>query len=111
MRRWKAEWSPCPSIRALRTDFAQHRSWTIIRNISKTVNRCVLPHAGTRLVPENFCFIPEQIVLKEEQIVYRFYRLDSGTIALFRKRFNTIFEAIYSFLVELGRFYEQILKI
>jgi hypothetical protein len=54
----------------------------------------VLPHAGTRLVPENFCFIPEQIVLKKEQIVYRFYRLDSGTIALFRKRFDIKFEAI-----------------
>jgi hypothetical protein len=54
----------------------------------------VLPHAGTRLVPENFCFIPEQIVLKKEQIVYRFYRLDSGTIALFWKRFDTKFEAI-----------------
>jgi hypothetical protein len=32
----------------------------------------VLPNTGTRLVPEYFCLIPEQIVLKEEQIVYRF---------------------------------------
>ena len=57
---------------------------------STTKLTTVLPHTGTWLVPDYFCFIPEQIVFKEEQIVYRFYRLDSGTIASFRKRFNTI---------------------
>jgi len=47
-------------------------------------------HTGTRLVPDYFCFIPEQIVFKEEQFVYRFKRPCSGTIALFRKRFDAI---------------------
>jgi len=46
----------------------------------------VLPHTGSSLVPENSCVIPEQIVFEKERFVYRFYRLDSGTIASFRKR-------------------------
>ena len=47
----------------------------------------VLPNTGTRLVPEYFCPIPEQIVLKAEQIVYRFELLHSGLLASFRNRF------------------------
>ena len=31
-------------------------------------------------------FIPEQIVFEKERFVYRFYRLNSGLSALFRKR-------------------------
>ena len=38
-------------------------------------------HTSTRHAPDYFYFIPEQIVFKEEQIMYRFERLDSGTIA------------------------------
>jgi hypothetical protein len=37
-----------------------------------------LPNTGIRLVPEYFYLIPEQIVFKEEQIVYRFKLLYSG---------------------------------
>ena len=43
----------------------------------------VLPNTSTRPVPEYFCLILEQIVLKAEQIVYRFELLYSGLIALF----------------------------
>ena len=46
----------------------------------------VLPNTGTRLVPEYFCPIPEQIVLKAEQIVYRFELPHSGLLASFRNR-------------------------
>ena len=42
---------------------------------------------STPLVPEYFCPIPEQIVLKEEQIVYHFELLHSGLIASFRNRY------------------------
>lgn len=45
----------------------------------------VLRYTGSSRVPENSYFIPEQIVFKKERFVYRFYRLDSGTIASFRK--------------------------
>ena len=50
----------------------------------------VLPHAGIWLVLDYFCFIPKQIVFKEEQIVYCFERLNSRLIALFWKRFDII---------------------
>ena len=40
----------------------------------------VLPHTGLSRVPENPCFIPEQIVFKKERFVYQFCRLDSGSI-------------------------------
>jgi len=43
----------------------------------------VLPNTGTRLIPEYFYLIPKQIVLKAEQIVYRFELPHSGLIALF----------------------------
>ena len=39
----------------------------------------VLPHTGSSRVPENSCFIPEQIVFRKERL-YRFYRLDSRMI-------------------------------
>ena len=47
----------------------------------------VLPNTGTRLVPEYFCLILEQIVLKAEQIVYRFELLYSGLITSFQNRY------------------------
>ena len=46
----------------------------------------VLPNTGTRLILEYFCPIPEQTVLKAEQIVYHFELLYSGLLALFWNR-------------------------
>lgn len=34
------------------------------------------------LCPDYFCLIPEQSCLKEERVAYRFWRLDSGLMAL-----------------------------
>ena len=58
----------------------------------------VLPNTGTLLVPEYFCLIPEQIVLKEEQIVYRFWLLHSGLIASFQN--NCFIPVLICFILE-----------
>ena len=56
----------------------------IIRYKYKVFKTTILPNTGTRLIPDYFCLIPEQIVLKAEQIVYRFKLLHSRLITSFR---------------------------
>jgi len=54
--------------RVLRVCFAQSLILALVTGV------------GTRLVPEYFYLIPEQIVVKEEQIVYRFKLLYSEKV-------------------------------
>ena len=74
---------PYPSVAAaLRAYVLRPASLDVLASLGTTV----LPNTGTPPVPEYFCPIPEQIVLKEEQIVYRFELLHSGLIALFQNK-------------------------